>query len=285
MGILNITKKKGIPVKKLTVCFTLTLLFAISISASSLTLYFGGKATIKYSNLPETFFYVSITGAKDSSNIKKSIAIKDTLNSNTNVIYSGNPWKKVYTVFVNASCSLNVIAKKKGFIFDTCESFSWSTEGWSIDDFTKYCVVYEKKPKIDSLKYYVDSLKWGIDTSTIVDSQFLLIRHKNSILDSLISLNSTQLSYQLTPSSNKNDTITVKLITLNADSSDTSVCYVPPMSTSIKNKITNNLIPQKTSSTIFNAQGQLIYRGIDSRFPKFSAGEYFTINKNQMLLR
>lgn len=282
--------------KKLTVCFTLTLLFALSISASSLTLYLGGKATIKYSNLPETFFYVSITGAKDSFSTKKAVAIKDTLDGPSNTldidIFSGFPTKKAYARFVNASCSLSVIAKKKGFIFGTCDSFFWSslpTGGWSAigTDFIIACAVYEKKPKImTSLNYLkTGSLNWGVDSSTIIDSQFISISHKNSNLNSLISLSTIQRSYPMVASTITGDTITVEIITMNADSSDTSKCIIPPISTSIKNKMITNLALQKISSAVFDIQGRLIYKGfIDSKFIKFSAGKYIASNKTRLIL-
>lgn len=270
--------------KKLTVCFTLTLLLTLSAYTSSndlLSIQLYGKAINKN---PQTKFYLTITGIKDSIKIPNnnsdtvyvSITIKDSILPNISLdsILLRNTFR----------CTLSSISiEKKGYLIDT-SYFKLKTSFISnLPPSLPAILVTEKCPTITDLSYSNNLLQWKHSDSVVVDSQFILIKHKNSTLDSSISLNVTQKTYQLTPSTNIGDTITIKLITLNADSSDTSTCYIPPTSTAVKNKITDNLVPQKTASEIYNAQGRL-FRGIDSRSPKFFAGAYFSANKAQLLL-
>jgi hypothetical protein len=269
--------QKGVPVKKIVFnSLILTILLAVSASAN-LTIYFYGQAITKYSNLPETNFNLTLRGADTVTNVATNVKKRNTINFDTiisdTITYMGKA-KKI--TLLNSSCSLSVVVRKKGFLFDstrswstTCDSFSWCSGGW-ISDYSMGCNVYEKRPKITVKLKYTDSLRWSVDSLTIVDSQFLLISHNGSI----ISLNTTQRSYPWTASTIGD---TVKIITVNADSSDTSKCYIIP--TSIKYRVTPNLIPQKVFSLILNAQGRLIYKGaIDSKL-KFSTGEYFIPNK------
>jgi hypothetical protein len=283
MGILNTTKKKGIPVKKLTVCFTLTLLFALS-GFTQVTLNFKlfGNAITQYGNSPKAGFSLILTGTQDTGTAKKSapVNIHDTLNTTLSVKFT-----------IARSCSLQVIIKKQGFLIDSsrnslskCDSFSWNTGANFSATPLITCTVIEKRPKITKFTNSYGSLLWKIDSSTIVDSQSIWVSSDQGItykrIDTTNFLSSTQRSYPWTALPG---TVIFKVKASNADSSDSSLYTLS--TTGIKNKIVDKLIYQRASSMIFNAQGRLIYRGVDSRFPKFSTGEYFTENKTQLLLR
>jgi len=297
MGILSTTKKKGIPVKKLTACLTLTLLFALSVSASSppfkITAY--GKALADTS----IYFFVSIKG-KDSSD-KRAININDTIKKDTSVIFKDSPTDsftaiKTLNISVIEPCSLTITIKREGFLFGglgldvpndsiLCDSSTYTTgPRFNFPFIGLFVKVFEKCPKITRISYTNDSLHWGTRPGTIVASQSLWISQDMGLnfsrLDSLNPLSPTQTSYSWAM---PNKSTIIKIKTVNADSSDSSIITLSYTGT--KNKITADLIPQKTPSAIFNAQGRLIYKGvIDSRYPKFSTGEYFTSNKTLLLL-
>jgi hypothetical protein len=275
-------------VKKLTACLTLTLLFALSVSAVALNIQLYGKAITKN---PKTKFYLSITGKKDSTTtpgktVSVGVNIRDSIYADTLITFLNVP-----------RCSVSVHIKKTGFLFDSlqkgsvtdtikCDSFSWySGASFGEDGYPIHSNVIEKKPKITTkLSYSNSSLQWGIDSTTIVDSQSLWVSYDQGAtykrLDTNSTLNSTQRIY---PCTALPGTVFFKIKATNADSSDSS--FDTLSTTSIKYKITANLIPQKVSSAVFNIQGRLIYKGvIDSRYPKFSTGEYFTSNKTLLLL-
>jgi hypothetical protein len=278
-------------VKKIVLCLILTILFALSISATSLHIRLYGKAITKD---PKTKFYLSIKGIKDSiTNIENpSKTVSDSVNIHDS-IYADT----LIEIIRAARCLVSVNIKKIGFLFDSlqigsvtdtikCDSFSWSSgDSFSEDNYQISSVVIEKKPKITTKLSYSNSLlQWKTHDSTIIDSQSLWASYNQGStykrIDT-ISLTSTQRSY---PWITLPGTVIFKIKTTNADSSDSS--FDTLSTTNIKNRIIINFNPQKTSSTIFNVQGQLVYKGsINSRFPKLSTGEYFTINKIQLLLR
>ena len=271
--------------KKLTVCLILTLLFALSVSATSFKFYLYGNAITKYGNSSRASFFVTLKGIQDTGILKKPVNILDTVNDSL-IIQS--------QLRAAISCSLVITIKKQGFLIDRsnrdtvkCDSFSWNTGAlFSANNYVIAPFVIEKCPKIiTNLNYTGSLLQWGTNPLTIVDSQSLWVSRNNGLtyirLDSLNILTPTQNSYLWIPPSSGGAIIKIK--TLNADSSDSSSYIYYSTKIIPVNKAIIYSTPQKSS--IFNIQGQLIYKGIlDQRLFKFSSGEYFTANKIQLLL-
>ena len=303
MGILSTTKKKGIPVKKLTACLTLTLLFALSVSAATIQIQIYGNSITQYGSLPKTNIYVNFYG--HTCNSDSSINNKDsTYTDSLDTLISGskytNPYKTLKKSFVRGGGSTTlwtgtVTIYRKGYIIKNKGDTTNDTMDVVIHHFSKlstsgpslnYIYAYEKAPIVTTNLFYSNSLlQWGVSDSSIIDSQSLWASYDQGAtykkrIDSLSPLISTQRSY---PWSISPGTVIFKIKTTNADSSDSS--FYTLSTTSIKNKIRANSTFQKTSTAIFNAQGRLIYKGVmDSRHLKFSTGKYITSNKTKLLL-